>query len=102
MLNRIASREGHQMRCPNCTAENTAIRRYCGQCGAPLPWPCPACGFQNEPATRFCGGCGKPMEEAAAPTAPTATSVTRADSAERRQLTVMFCDVVGSTALASR
>jgi NADH pyrophosphatase NudC (nudix superfamily) len=53
-------------------AENTTTARFCGQCGTPLPWPCPACGFENEPATKFCGGCGKPMEEAAAPTAPTA------------------------------
>ena len=88
------------MRCPSCMTENMGTRRFCGQCGAPLPWPCPACGFENEPATRFCGGCGKPMDEAVAPTAPTAAP--RTDGAERRQLTVMFCDLVGSTALASR
>ena len=33
---------------------------------------------------------------------PSATPVASASSAERRQLTVMFCDLVGSTALASR
>ncbi len=39
-----------------------------------------------------------------APAAPPATSTTAApqDSAERRQLTVMFCDLVGSTALSAR
>src|SRR5215472_17490292 len=88
------------MLCPSCMAENTATRRFCGQCGTLLPWHCPACGFENQPTTRFCGGCGKPMEEAAAPTGPTAAR--RIDGAERRQLTVMFCDLVGSTALASR
>src|SRR5215471_6848280 len=93
-------RSGDDMRCPSCMTENMGTRRFCGQCGAPLPWPCPACGFENEPATRFCGGCGKPMDEAVAPTAPTAAP--RTDGAERRQLTVMFCDLVGSTALASR
>ena len=30
------------------------------------------------------------------------TEPTRRDDAERRQLTVMFCDLVGSTALAAR
>src|SRR5215471_10511720 len=90
------------MRCPSCMAENTGTRRFCHQCGSALPVPCPACGFENEAVARFCGGCGKPMEEAAAPSAPTATPVARTDSAERRQLTVMFCDLVGSTPLATR
>src|SRR5215831_5217352 len=89
----------HLMRCPSCSAENAATRRFCGQCGAPLPTRCPACGFENEPTAKFCGGCGKPVGEAAAP-APLAPS--RTDTAERRQLTVMFCDLVGSTALSSR
>jgi class 3 adenylate cyclase len=38
----------------------------------------------------------------AAPSAPVATEPTRQDDAERRQLTVMFCDLVGSTALSGR
>jgi class 3 adenylate cyclase len=39
---------------------------------------------------------------ATAPSAPMATESTRRDEAERRQLTVMFCDLVGSTALSAR
>jgi class 3 adenylate cyclase/predicted ATPase len=39
---------------------------------------------------------------ATAPVTPTATEPTRQDDAERRQLTVMFCDLVGSTALSTR
>jgi class 3 adenylate cyclase len=38
----------------------------------------------------------------AAVTAPVATEPTRRDDAERRQLTVMFTDLVGSTALSSK
>ena len=86
------------MRCPNCTAENAATRRFCAECGSPLPSPCPACGFENELASKFCGGCGKPTGE----TGATTSEAPRADSGERRQLTVMFCDLVGSTALTSR
>jgi class 3 adenylate cyclase/predicted ATPase len=37
-----------------------------------------------------------------APSAPVATEPTRRDEAERRQLTVMFCDLVGSTSLSAR
>jgi class 3 adenylate cyclase len=38
---------------------------------------------------------------AANPTSPAPTTAT-ADAAERRQLTVMFCDLVGSTAMSAR
>src|SRR5215475_2823293 len=37
-----------------------------------------------------------------ASSAPAATEPTRRDDAERRQLTVMFCDLVSSTALSAR
>jgi hypothetical protein len=90
------------MRCPSCMAENAGIRRFCAECGSPLPSQCPACGFENEPAARFCGVCGKPVGEAAAPAPASTSAAPRMDSAERRQLTEMFCDLVGSTALASR
>src|SRR6202048_4085323 len=83
-------------------AENAATRRFCAQCGSPLPSRCPACGFENEPEERFCGGCGKPVGEAAAPASPAPLPPPRTDSAERRQLTVMFCDLVGSTPMSSR
>src|SRR5215472_4770600 len=102
MAHWFARPRGHRMRCPKCMAENAATRRFCAQCGAPLPSPCPACGFENEPPARFCGGSGKPVGEAAAPAPPAPSLPTRTDAAERRQLTVMFCDLVGSTALAAR
>jgi Double zinc ribbon len=70
------------MRCPSCMAENAGTRRFCAQCGTPLPSPCPACGFENEPTAKSCGGCGKPIGETAtqappivpAPLAPIAPS----------------------------
>src|SRR5499433_2752686 len=37
-----------------------------------------------------------------APSAPVTTQPTQRDEAERRQLTVMFCDLVGSTALSAK
>src|SRR6516162_4183597 len=100
MVGRFAYR-GDRMRCPSCMAENAATRRFCSECGASLPSPCPACGFENEPTAKFCGGCGKPVGEAAAPAPPAPSPSPRTDTAERRQLTVMFCDLVGSTALST-
>src|SRR5262245_5416143 len=90
------------MRCPSCMAENTGTRRFCLQCGSALPVPCPACSFENEAIARFCGGCGKPIGEIAAPVPQVAPTPPPTDSAERRQLTVMFCDLVGSTELSAR
>src|ERR1700739_1196679 len=90
------------MRCPSCMAENAATRRFCARCGAALPSPCANCGFENEPPAEFCGGCGKPIGAAATPAPLIAPAAPRVDVAERRQLTVMFCDLVGSTELSSR
>src|SRR6516225_9834566 len=89
------------MRCLSCMAENAGTRRFCAECGSPLPAQCPACGFENEPAARFCGGCGKPIGQAGPAAQISVSAAARAD-AERRQLSVMFCDLVGSTELAAR
>jgi class 3 adenylate cyclase len=44
----------------------------------------------------------KPIEAASGAPPVTASPAPRVGGAERRQLTVMFCDLVGSTALAAR
>jgi class 3 adenylate cyclase len=45
---------------------------------------------------RFCGGCGRPLEDGGGPDAQDGPR----DIAQRRHMTVMFCDVVDSTPLA--
>jgi len=84
--------------CPSCRADNPQGNRYCTRCGSALPLDCSACGRSNPPGARFCGGCGTPFDMRATPT-PTRDA---AAGVERRQLTVMFCDLVGSTALSER
>jgi class 3 adenylate cyclase/tetratricopeptide (TPR) repeat protein len=93
------------MECRACGADNREGRRFCARCGGPLAVPCPDCGFANDAADRFCGGCGKPVHGPAAALGPDEQSgerPTTAAEAERRQLTVMFCDLVGSTQLSAR
>jgi class 3 adenylate cyclase len=108
------------MRCPSCGFTNAEGMHFCGRCGRKLSPPCPACGFANPPDHRFCGNCGTRLPEPAAPPSPPsparqddppATQTTpvgsrpathRPPEAERRQLTVLFCDLVDSTALASQ
>ena len=89
------------MHCPTCGTESPEGYTFCGGCGSQLPAGCPQCGFANVPGGRFCGGCGHPLttDEKLTPTPAPAPAAT---DAERRQLTVMFCDLVGSTALAGR
>src|SRR5919197_3133847 len=108
------------MRCPSCGFANGEGMHFCSRCGTKLPTPCPACGFANPVDHRFCGNCGARLPEPAVPPSPPsparqdhqpATQTTPAGSrpaihhppeAERRQLTVLFCDLVDSTVLATQ
>lgn len=63
---------------------------------------CRACGADNPPTNRFCGQCGARLEAAVGAGGPPSEGGTAEEGAERRQLTVMFCDMVGSTALSAR
>jgi class 3 adenylate cyclase/tetratricopeptide (TPR) repeat protein len=58
---------------------------------------CPRCARDITPDAAFCMGCGLPL--AAAKTVPAAPS-TPARRAERRQVTVLFCDLVESVSLS--
>ncbi len=92
------------MPCRRCGFDNREERRYCAECGAPLGGPCAACGFENEPGSRFCGGCGTALDGSGArrPAPSRAEPEPSAPVGERRHITVMFCDLVGSTALSAR
>lgn len=57
---------------------------------------CGQCQFDNPDNMRFCGACGGALEAAPAPPAP----ADGPSSTERRQVTVLFCDLVGSTRLS--
>jgi class 3 adenylate cyclase/tetratricopeptide (TPR) repeat protein/ABC-type thiamine transport system ATPase subunit len=106
------------VKCSACGALNPEGKRFCADCGVPLPVSCAACGASNAPRNRFCGDCGAALAAAPMP-GPTATSAiaqpapaseaagstakaSLTPDAERRQLTVMFCDLVDSSALANR
>src|SRR5690349_16922278 len=86
------------MYCTNCAAEVAEQRKFCGRCGAALVRRCAACGAANPPRSRFCGDCGNGLG-VDAPATPSTARHSR--PIERRQLTVLFCDLVGSTALSA-
>jgi hypothetical protein len=104
---------GPSMRCTSCGFENASGIKFCGECGARL-LKCRSCGFDNAPGIKFCGECGKPLGEIAQSAPPPdprsytpkhlAEKILTSRSAlegERKQVTVLFADVKGSTELAS-
>ena len=84
------------MRCPGCGETSQDGARFCTACGTPLPSNCPACNEVNPQGARFCAWCGTRLPDA---------FIARAHAAsepERRPVSVMFCDLVGSTPLSAR
>src|SRR5215472_15181702 len=102
------------MKCPRCGADNLAGMKFCGQCGASVGVACPSCGSGNPPNNRFCGQCGAPLGRTApqesppidpAVLQPFAVPLGAARSTlpgEMKQVTVLFCDIVGSVPLTDR
>ena len=63
---------------------------------------CPNCGFLNPPF-KFCGECGTSLESPRRSRQISAVDEQALPhGAERRQLTVLFCDIVGSTAFTEK
>src|SRR5687767_6767204 len=90
--------------CGNCGTDNPPGARFCMNCGNALARTCPACGEAAPPNARFCMNCGTSIsggEGAPAPTAPPAAApAVTALPEERRQVTVVFADLSGYTAVA--
>jgi class 3 adenylate cyclase len=87
------------MRCSNCRSENPAGKKFCEDCGALVENRCSNCGAETTAGKRFCGECGAPLNTTApADAGPRDEGLT----GERRHLTVLFCDLVGSTEIAAQ
>src|SRR6185503_1311532 len=82
---------GIGMNCPSCTKPCKPGARFCGGCGKPLMARCPACGVENDPGNQFCESCGASLGAGPAP-----------PSEVRKVVTIVFADLIGSTALHER
>ncbi len=109
------------MKCPKCQFENPEGMKFCGGCGKKLEQFCPSCNFSNPPQFSFCGNCGqdinKPSVKAVKdlsvdeqiqkiqrylPKGIAEKILSQKDriEGERKQVTVMFCDMEGFTTLS--
>jgi len=98
---KLSQPEWGNMRCSKCGRDNRERRKFCTSCGTPLVAACPNCGAPIQPDESFCGECGTALGDAALAAAGTTPVAASADG-ERRHLTVLFCDLVGSTEIAAR
>lgn len=103
------------MRCPRCSTENPAQANFCMACGTVLGHRCAYCQTKLPETARFCMACGRPVERTtphdedrhrrlAAAVPPVLAQKMRSArlSGERKVVTALFADVVGSTALAEQ
>ena len=106
------------MRCPHCRHDNRESARFCGGCGTPLggELACPRCGARNPRGQTFCDACGASLSAGAGAPAPARDAraytprhlvervlTTRsALEGERKQVSVLFADLVDSMRLAER
>jgi class 3 adenylate cyclase/tetratricopeptide (TPR) repeat protein len=109
------------MRCPKCQFENPDDKKFCRECGSKLLLACPNCAAEILPIDKFCGECGqdlKKSEEAPLkdlsfdekltkiqkylPKGLTEKILSQKDGieGERKQVTVMFCDMEGFTPMS--
>jgi class 3 adenylate cyclase len=75
--------------CEACGAENPAGARFCVRCGAALA-TCERCGAELPSDVNFCPECGHRVAE----------PLSRGE--ERKRVTILFADVVGSTGLGEQ
>ena len=100
------------MKCPKCQHENPPEARFCEECSAPLARTCANCGSQASSTAKFCSQCGHPLQlivsdgRFASPRSYTPQHLAEkilisraALEGERKQVTVLFADLKGSTEL---
>src|SRR5215470_1321543 len=97
------------MRCTKCGTQTTSGRKFCPECGSPLPNRCAKCGAENLPSAKFCEDCGARLRASAvaAPVRKTDepqirvadTSGSEIINGERKTVTALFADIKGSMEL---
>ena len=104
------------MKCPQCVFDNKPGKKFCVDCGAKLALKCRKCGSEIEGTEKFCGECGHNLTFPPDPIPKDLSYAEKIDKiqrylpkgltekilaqkdrieGERKQVTVMFCDMEG-------
>lgn len=83
------------MKCKSCGSENPQRTTFCRRCGNPLAGSCLQCGSPTLLDDRFCGSCGTDLT-----THRVAEEAPKRTDAERKQVTILFSDLSGYTAIS--
>lgn len=93
------------MNCPSCGRSSRADASFCDGCGAHLTRTCDNCKRELRRDAKFCDACGQAVGDT--PRTPVPSHISEKAKAsraalegERKQVTVLFCDVKGSMDIA--
>src|SRR5271168_134339 len=91
------------MHCLKCGSENPGGNNFCANCGSSLARLCAKCAADDPSTSNFCSKCGATLSSPVHIPALATPSVRLTEVVgERRHLTVLFCDLVGSTGIAAK
>jgi class 3 adenylate cyclase len=92
------------MDCGTCGRSNRESARFCSRCGSPLALICANCGTECPPGAQFCDTCGRSLDipQYAASRGQLLGRTGEDEDAARKIVTIVFADLVGSTALHER
>ena len=108
------------MKCPKCGSENRQEAKFCKDCGIKLELICPECKFVCQLTAKYCDHCGTrvsltgpdltPLDDKIdkiqryLPQGLTQKILAQRDriEGERKNVTVLFCDMAGFTALSDQ
>ena len=111
------------MKCPKCQFDNREGAKFCLECGEKFEIACSQCGKMLPPSAKFCDECGQKLGVAAKEIPKALTQDEKLEKiqkylpkgiaekilaqrdrieGERKQVTVMFCDMEGFTPFADR
>ena len=86
--------------CGSCNHKNRTSARFCASCGSTLERQCPECMKVVSANAKYCDSCGSKIEDET--TLQSSESNVTDATLERRQMTVMFCDLRDSTRLSEQ
>ena len=88
------------MNCAGCGTINPDGAKFCSACGTPLVRRCPVCNAEVAPIARFCHECGTALGDSTRAPPRRAHPSETESVVERRHMSVMFCDLVGSVQMS--